>query len=56
MALVQSTRVLSLVAYKMAFASAAQFIHKDNIFSVKKRKTLTAAIMHGQGRHVVDIT
>jgi hypothetical protein len=45
-----------MATYKMALASAAHFIHKEYIFSVKKRKTLTAVIMYAQGRHVVGIT
>jgi DeoR/GlpR family transcriptional regulator of sugar metabolism len=40
----------------MALNSAAHFIHEEYTFSVKKGKTLTAAIMHVQGRHVVVIT
>jgi hypothetical protein len=46
-----------MATYKMALASAAHHTHKDYIFSSdEKRKTLTAAIKHAQGRHVVDIT
>jgi hypothetical protein len=40
----------------MALGSAAHFIHKVYILSAEKRKTLTATIMHAQGKHVVDIT
>jgi len=42
--IVQRTRVLSVVTYKMALGSAAHFIHKEYIFSAEKRKTLTATI------------
>ena len=53
--ILQSRNILSMATYKMALISAPYFIQRECSISVKERKTFTAAIIHAQYMHMVDI-
>jgi hypothetical protein len=55
MMILQSRKVLSMATYKMVLVSAPHFIQRECFISVKERKTFTAAIIHAQYMHMVDI-